>query len=147
MSEPHVNTLSISHIFSSPTFSLQFTVVCRNLCENSYSKIIFDHSHYQGDKKYCRRCEVYFCHNFFLNTVRYVKKYHVHRSKIVQEASPHCRNVHEEPLSAISLQIIITYNDSNHKNSNHYDDVGHSDTQGLAPPKGKRRLVWRHKEN
>ncbi|MDQ6862646.1 MAG: hypothetical protein M3044_02360 [Thermoproteota archaeon] len=28
-----------------------------------YSKIIFGKSHYEGGKKYCRRCEVYYCHN------------------------------------------------------------------------------------
>ena len=27
------------------------------------SKIIFGRSHYEGGKKYCRRCEVYFFHN------------------------------------------------------------------------------------
>ncbi|MDQ6863107.1 MAG: hypothetical protein M3044_04720 [Thermoproteota archaeon] len=28
-----------------------------------YSKIIFGKSHYEGGKKYCRRCEVYYCHD------------------------------------------------------------------------------------
>ncbi len=58
-------TLSVSscHIFSGPTFSLQFTMVFRNLCERLYSKIIFGKSRYEGGKKYCRRCEVYFYHN------------------------------------------------------------------------------------
>ncbi|MFZ0893079.1 MAG: hypothetical protein WAZ77_01130 [Candidatus Nitrosopolaris sp.] len=28
-----------------------------------YSKIIFGKSHYEGGKKYCRRCEVYFFHD------------------------------------------------------------------------------------
>src|SRR3989442_14139270 len=28
-----------------------------------YSKIIFGKSHYQGCKKYYRRCEVYYCHD------------------------------------------------------------------------------------
>ncbi|MDP9287105.1 MAG: hypothetical protein M3P08_02775 [Thermoproteota archaeon] len=37
-------------------------MVCRNLCERLYSKIIFGKSHYEGGKKYCRRCEVYYCH-------------------------------------------------------------------------------------
>ena len=60
---PH--SVSSSHIFSSPTFSIQFTMVCRNLCERLYSQIIFGKSHYEGGKKYCRRCEVYFCHNGF----------------------------------------------------------------------------------
>jgi hypothetical protein len=54
---------SSSHIFSGPTFSLQFTMVCRNLCERLYSKIIFGKSHYEGGKKYFRRCEVYYCHD------------------------------------------------------------------------------------
>ncbi len=53
----------ISHVFSIPTFSLQFTMACRNLCERLYSKIIFGKSHYEGGKKYCRRCEVYYYHD------------------------------------------------------------------------------------
>ncbi|MGB7954460.1 MAG: hypothetical protein WCF23_10795 [Candidatus Nitrosopolaris sp.] len=28
-----------------------------------YSKIIFGKSHYEGGKKYCRRCEVYYYHD------------------------------------------------------------------------------------
>ena len=35
-------------------------MVCRNLCERLYSKIIVGKSPYQDGKKYCRRCEVYF---------------------------------------------------------------------------------------
>jgi hypothetical protein len=35
-------------------------MVFRNLCERLYSKIIVGRSHYEGGKKYCRRCEVYF---------------------------------------------------------------------------------------
>jgi hypothetical protein len=42
---------------------LQFSMVCRNLCERLYSKIIFGKSHYEGGKKRCRRCEVYYCHD------------------------------------------------------------------------------------
>ena len=38
-------------------------MVCRNLCERLQSKIIFGKSHYEGGKKYCRRCEVYFYHD------------------------------------------------------------------------------------
>jgi hypothetical protein len=38
-------------------------MVCRNLCEKWYSKIIFGRSHYEGGKKYCRRCEVYIYHD------------------------------------------------------------------------------------
>jgi hypothetical protein len=56
-------SVSSSHIFRGPTFSLQFNMVCRNLCERLYSKIIFGKSHYEGGKKYCRRCEVYYCHD------------------------------------------------------------------------------------
>ena len=36
-------------------------MVCRNLCERLYPKIIFGRSHYEGGKKYFRRCEVYYC--------------------------------------------------------------------------------------
>jgi len=28
-----------------------------------FSKIVFGKSHYEGGKKYCRRCEVYYYHN------------------------------------------------------------------------------------
>ena len=38
-------------------------MTCRNLCERFYSKIIVGKSKYQGGKKYCRRCEVYFLHD------------------------------------------------------------------------------------
>jgi hypothetical protein len=38
-------------------------MVCRNLCEQLYSKIIFGNSPYEGGKKYCRRCEVYYYHD------------------------------------------------------------------------------------
>jgi uncharacterized Zn finger protein (UPF0148 family) len=38
-------------------------MVCRNLCERLYSKIIFGKSRYEGGKKYCRRCEVYLYHS------------------------------------------------------------------------------------
>ncbi|MDP9287463.1 MAG: hypothetical protein M3P08_04615 [Thermoproteota archaeon] len=38
-------------------------MICRNLCERLCSKIIFGKSHYEGGKKYCRRCEVYFYHD------------------------------------------------------------------------------------
>ena len=38
-------------------------MVCRNLCERLYSKIIVGKSHYEGGKKYCRRCEVYYYHD------------------------------------------------------------------------------------
>jgi hypothetical protein len=34
-------------------------MVCRNLCERLYSKIIVGES-YGAGKKYCRRCVVYF---------------------------------------------------------------------------------------
>lgn len=35
-------------------------MVCRNICEKIYSKIIVGESHYLAGKKYCRRCEYYF---------------------------------------------------------------------------------------
>jgi hypothetical protein len=35
-------------------------MVCRNLCERLYSKIIVGKSPYEGGKRYCRRCDVYF---------------------------------------------------------------------------------------
>jgi hypothetical protein len=38
-------------------------MACRNLFERLYSKIIFGKSHYEGGKKYCRRCEVYYFHD------------------------------------------------------------------------------------
>jgi hypothetical protein len=49
--------------FSGPTFSLQFTLNCRILCERVYPQIIFDKSHYVAGKKYCRMCDVYHCYN------------------------------------------------------------------------------------
>jgi hypothetical protein len=38
-------------------------MVCRNLCDRLYSKIIFGKSHYEGGRKYCRRCEIYLVHD------------------------------------------------------------------------------------
>jgi uncharacterized paraquat-inducible protein A len=35
-------------------------MACRNLCERLF-QIVFGKSHYEGGKKYCRRCEVYYC--------------------------------------------------------------------------------------
>jgi hypothetical protein len=35
-------------------------MVCRNLCERLYSKTVFGQSNYDGGKKYCRRCEVFY---------------------------------------------------------------------------------------
>ena len=35
-------------------------MVCRNICERLYSKIIVGKSPYQDGKRYCRRSEVYF---------------------------------------------------------------------------------------
>lgn len=35
-------------------------MVCRNLCERLNSNTIYGQSHYDGGKKYCRRCEVYY---------------------------------------------------------------------------------------
>jgi hypothetical protein len=37
-------------------------MACRNLCERLF-QIVFGKSHYEGGKKYCRRCEVYYCHD------------------------------------------------------------------------------------
>ena len=35
-------------------------MVCRNICERIYSKIIVGQPHYSVGKKHCRRCECYF---------------------------------------------------------------------------------------
>src|SRR5215213_5673436 len=42
------------------TFPLFVPMVCRNICERIYSKIVVDESHYFIGKKYCRRCKCYF---------------------------------------------------------------------------------------
>ncbi|HET7149069.1 MAG TPA: hypothetical protein VFI73_11275 [Candidatus Nitrosopolaris sp.] len=55
-------SVSSSHLFSGPAFILQFNMGCKNLCEKLYSKIVFGKSRYEGGKKYCRRCEVYYYH-------------------------------------------------------------------------------------
>src|SRR5712691_3992375 len=55
-------SVSSSHIFSGPAFFLQFNMICRNLCQRLYSKIV-GKSHYEGGKKYCRRCEIYFSYD------------------------------------------------------------------------------------
>jgi hypothetical protein len=34
-------------------------MVCRNICERIYSKIVVGESHYLVGKKYCRRCECF----------------------------------------------------------------------------------------
>jgi hypothetical protein len=34
-------------------------MVCRNICEKLYSKVVFGISNYSLGQKYCRRCEVY----------------------------------------------------------------------------------------
>src|SRR6266567_1969130 len=57
------DSLSFPIFFSVPTFFLQIPMTCRNLCERLYSKYIVGKSHYEGGKKYCRRCEVYFYHD------------------------------------------------------------------------------------
>src|SRR5918994_2454405 len=44
----------------SATFPLSVPMVCRNVCEKIYSKIVVGESHYFVGKKYCRRCECYF---------------------------------------------------------------------------------------
>jgi hypothetical protein len=38
-------------------------MVCRNICERIYSKVVFGISNYSLGQKYCRRCEVYMYHN------------------------------------------------------------------------------------
>ena len=45
---------------SSATFPLFVPMVCRNICERIYSKIVVGESHYLVGKKYCRKCECYF---------------------------------------------------------------------------------------
>ena len=67
---PSILPLSVSgsHIFSHPTFSLQSNMVCRNLCDRLNSKTIFGKSHYEDGKKYCRRCEIYLFHQHILVT-------------------------------------------------------------------------------
>jgi len=45
------------------TFLLSVPMVCRNICERIYSKIVVGESHYFVGKKYCRRCECYFITN------------------------------------------------------------------------------------
>src|SRR5919108_5546416 len=44
---------------SSATFPLFVPMVCRNICERIYPKIVVGESHYFVGKKYCRRCECY----------------------------------------------------------------------------------------
>jgi hypothetical protein len=53
---PYVLSLLITLV----AFSLFVPMVCRNICERIYSKIVVGESHYSVDKKYCRRCECYF---------------------------------------------------------------------------------------
>jgi hypothetical protein len=36
-----------------------FSMVCRNICEKIYSKMVLGQSHYLAGKKFCRRCECY----------------------------------------------------------------------------------------
>jgi hypothetical protein len=38
-------------------------MVCRNICEKIYSKMIVGQSHYLAGRKYCRRCECYLITN------------------------------------------------------------------------------------
>ena len=57
---------SSKYLHKSSCLMRHFSMICRNLCERLYSKIIFGKSHYEGGKKYCRRCEVYFyCNSLF----------------------------------------------------------------------------------
>src|SRR5918994_2548587 len=52
-------TLCISLFITLVTFLLFVPMVCRNICERIYSKIVVGESHYFVGKKYCRRCECY----------------------------------------------------------------------------------------
>ena len=54
---------SPKYLHKSTCLMRHFSMICRNLCERLYSKIIFSKSHYEDGRKYCRRCEVYYCHN------------------------------------------------------------------------------------
>src|SRR5918995_3995371 len=56
-------TLCISLFITLMTFPLFVPMVCRNICERIYSKIVVGESHYFIGKKYCRRCECYFITN------------------------------------------------------------------------------------
>ncbi len=47
--------LPLTYCFNGSLF-ITFSMVCRNLCERLYSKIIFG-------RKYCRRCEIYLFHH------------------------------------------------------------------------------------
>jgi hypothetical protein len=53
---PFVDSLLLMTYFS-PKF-VPF-MVCRNICDRLYSKVVFGISNYSLDQKYCRRCEVY----------------------------------------------------------------------------------------
>src|ERR687898_2583090 len=53
-------TLCISLFITLATFLLFVPMVCRNICERIYSKMVVGESHYLVGKKYCRRCECYF---------------------------------------------------------------------------------------
>jgi hypothetical protein len=53
---PYVLSLLITLV----TLLLFVSMVCRNICEGIYSKIVVGESHYLVGKKYCRRCECYF---------------------------------------------------------------------------------------
>src|SRR5215212_9020152 len=50
-------------LISLGTFPLFVLMVCRNICERIYSKIVVGQSHYSVGKKYCRRCECYFLYH------------------------------------------------------------------------------------
>ena len=43
--------------------SFLFPMVCRNICEKIYSKMVVGQSHYLAGKKFCRRCECYLITN------------------------------------------------------------------------------------
>ena len=53
-------TTLIAITYNASNFPLLVPVVCHNICERIYSKIVVGESHYFVGKKYCRRCECYF---------------------------------------------------------------------------------------
>jgi hypothetical protein len=55
------NTKYSSNVFRSLSFF--YCMACTNLCERLHSKITVGESRYEGAKKYCTRCEVFFYHN------------------------------------------------------------------------------------
>jgi hypothetical protein len=54
----------VIYFFQRPNFLLNAVplMVCRNICERLGCKPSFEYDQYIDGKKYCRRCETYFCH-------------------------------------------------------------------------------------